>query len=223
MNVVAGEVYLLYVSNWSRSGLSFNLSWQLTNGASLDCLVLPVDLLAFDARPSGSDVAITWSTASENGTDHFVVERSTDNSGFVPIAWVPAVGHSLSRSDYRTMDTKPAIGPNHYRLRQVDEQGEERISETITVQFRPVQSELHLYPNPATERIHVQFEVSNEEEGRIAVRDTKGKLVMERGHLFSIGPVTLTLNVANLIAGTYLLQLLNEQGAPMQMGRFVKQ
>ena len=223
MNVVAGEVYLLYVSNWSRSGLSFNLGWQLTNGASLDCLVLPVELLAFDARPSGSDVSITWSTASENGTDHFVVERSTSDSGFTPIAWVPAVGHSLSRSDYRTMDTKPAIGANHYRLRQVDEQGAERISETITVQLRPVQSELHLYPNPATERIHVQFEVRNEEEGRIVVRDAKGRLVLERGHLLSIGPVTLTLNVTHLNVGTYLLQLLNEQGSTLQMGRFVKQ
>ena len=43
--VLANQVFILYVSNWSQSGLSFDLDWDLSNGASLDCTVLPIELI----------------------------------------------------------------------------------------------------------------------------------------------------------------------------------
>lgn len=43
VNVIAGEVYIMYVDNFSSNGQSFNLSWQLSNGASLDCTLFPVN------------------------------------------------------------------------------------------------------------------------------------------------------------------------------------
>src|SRR5690606_29047829 len=48
--VIAGQVYILYVDNWSSTGQSFELTWQLSGGTSLDCAVLPVELIAFDAK-----------------------------------------------------------------------------------------------------------------------------------------------------------------------------
>src|SRR5690606_21091141 len=37
LNVTAGSVYVLYVDNYSATGQDFTLTWNLTNGASLDC------------------------------------------------------------------------------------------------------------------------------------------------------------------------------------------
>jgi len=42
LNVVAGERYMLYISAFSQIGGQVDLSWQLSNGASLACPLVPV-------------------------------------------------------------------------------------------------------------------------------------------------------------------------------------
>ena len=58
LTVTPGEVYMLYVSNWSQSGLAFDLTWDLQNGATLDCGVLPIELIALSAKPVGNFIDV---------------------------------------------------------------------------------------------------------------------------------------------------------------------
>lgn len=49
INAQAGEVYVLYAMNFSRNGEVLNLTWQMTNGATIECLPAPQAAFAASA------------------------------------------------------------------------------------------------------------------------------------------------------------------------------
>ena len=123
MQVTVGQVYLMYISNWSQSSTGFSLNWNLQNGASLDCTILPIELIDFQAFPVGDKVELQWSTASETNSDRFMIERSKDGAVFEPIGMVTAAGNSAQMNQYAHLDRSPYPGLNYYRLQQVDLDG----------------------------------------------------------------------------------------------------
>jgi hypothetical protein len=96
------------------------------------CLLLPVELVSFDATDQGAMVGLDWSTSMETGTDRFVVERSADGIVFRAIGQVDAMnGTGIHR--YEWSDQTPLEGVNYYRLMTVDHDGSVDFSETVVV------------------------------------------------------------------------------------------
>ncbi|WP_315814574.1 hypothetical protein [Paraflavitalea speifideaquila] len=65
--------------------------------AAFGLIALPVELLSFTARNqagAGSNTAVLcqWSTATEQNSDHFIIERSNNGTTFIPIGQVAAKG-----------------------------------------------------------------------------------------------------------------------------------
>ena len=60
---------------------------------------------------------LTWATASEKNSSHFIGERSSDNLDFVSIGRVAAANNSQYRIDYAFTDPQPMGGVNYYRLK----------------------------------------------------------------------------------------------------------
>lgn len=95
---------------------------------------LPVELVGFQAAEQGSDVLLTWETASELNNSHFFVERSTDGTEFEPIARVAGVGTSSVLQRYSFLDTTvPDIEMLFYRLAQTDMDGTVSYSKVVTL------------------------------------------------------------------------------------------
>ena len=116
LNVIAGQTYILVVDKWSPSGgTGYTLNFGGT--ASLDCVVLPVELSEFtaDYQPDVHVVDLFWSTASERINDRWEVEKSTDGVNFEIINVVKGNGTTNTESQYYTVDEKPNIGMNYYR------------------------------------------------------------------------------------------------------------
>lgn len=84
---------------------------------------LPVEMLSFTAREEGEDVRLDWTTATESGSSHFVLERSADLNSYTSIGTVQAAGSSQSTLNYALFDTDPLEGLAYYRLEQVDLNG----------------------------------------------------------------------------------------------------
>ena len=221
IDVQYGEHYTLYVSNYSRSGLSFNLSWQLTNGASLDCLVLPVELLSFTAEAGQRTVALEWTTASESNSSHFVVERSSDGYTFGPIGEVAAAGTSHSLLAYAFLDEQPLRGTTYYRLTQVDLDGSTDQSHVVPVTFDQAVSVGRPYPNPTSDRVQLDLTVTTDQQLRIALLDASGRLLREERHQATTGTLPYSTHVGDLEPGTYLLLVTDENGEAHQAGRFI--
>lgn len=85
--------------------------------------ILPVELLSFTGAPEGGRVRLQWSTATEQRTSHFVIERSADAMHYGPVGMLPAAGNSTGTLNYLLYDEHPHHGLNYYRLVQVDIDG----------------------------------------------------------------------------------------------------
>jgi hypothetical protein len=94
---------------------------------------LPVKLTSFTAKANKQgSVNLAWSTASEKDNAHFEVTRATDGLNFSKLAEVKGNGNSDELKNYSYTDTKPVVGINYYRLRQVDNDGKSALS-TIAI------------------------------------------------------------------------------------------
>jgi hypothetical protein len=223
LNVIANKVYVLYIDNYSASGQNFTLTWNLTNGASLDCTTLPVELLTLDAKPRNAVIDVTWATASEHNSDHFVVERSGDNENYTDIGTVAAAGNAQFRNDYLFVDPAPLQGANYYRLRQVDHDGSFKHSR-IVVAFlgkggdgRPV-----IFPNPVQDQLQAAFNSPMDGTAEFQVKDAVGRTVATFHRELFRGANTVALPLDAVAHGWYSLRITLPNGTPLAATDFLK-
>lgn len=223
ISVAVGEVYVMYISNFSQSGSAFNLTWDFYAGVTLSCTVLPVELLSLNASEIGNGVAVEWTTLSERNSDYFVVERSGDAEYFQPIGTVEAAGESQQRIDYTYSDLAPLVGANYYRLKQVDLDGAYEHTPSVVVFFGKDAPGPTVFPNPARDALNVAFDMPTKGTAYLQVLDVHGKVVRDRDMDFEKGPQTLSLRVQDLTPGTYDLRLMTTANGGPQNVRFIKE
>lgn len=158
---------------------------------------LPVELSSFTAAPFGKfSTRVTWSTASESGSDHFLIERSLSGNDFESAGQVVAAGESTVASTYNYTDTNLEAGTYFYRLRQVDQDGRFSLSEVRRVVLDGSET-LSVYPNPVGNRLWLSSDVS----GTIRIYRNDGAMVRETK---AIGR---EIEVLDLPAGQYWLRV----------------
>lgn len=218
-NVTVGQVYLLYVDNFSANGQAFALTWQLTNGASLDCTVLPIELLSFNAYAVQEGVSLKWITATEQNSDRFEIERSIDGEHFDPIGSLPSAGNSAQQLHYEFFDRLPFQGLNHYRLRHVDIDGDVQLSPVQSVYIeRHGKDEVFLIPNPGSGLVQVVLP-ENSTGSLFVITDAVGQDVL------SARPdgARMSLDLSRLAHGMYGYRLLSPAGSVIARGMWIRE
>lgn len=223
MSVTAGQVYLLYVDNFTTNGQSFSMSWQLSGGASLDCALLPVELVNLEAKPMDGKVDLSWNTLSERNSDHFILERSIDAINFAPIGTLPAVGNSSHSSDYLFTDEDPAHGANYYRVIMVDQDGTTLRSPVVSAMLLTVGDDPIIAPNPAGELLYVTMQEGLTGALELRVIDAAGRLVRSVPVILPEGGTLAELPLHGLEQGAYMLGVHGKDGTAFGYARFVKQ
>ena len=195
-----------------------NTSWTATNqgmfftptcgpcstAVSSQCIavLLPVELVNFQARIEDGRTKLEWATATEHNSKEFVVECSNKLDTFRTVAVVPAAGNSQATIQYTTEDRFPMEGITYYRLRMVDLDGSESFSDVVPVELSDDERPL-IYPNPAHDVVHVRLPHRNWPETRITVRDMLGREV--RSVIIEGWLTRITL--AGFKRGTYVLEV----------------
>lgn len=109
---------------------------------------LPIKLLSFTARYEAPFTAIRWSTATEENSDYFEVEKSSDGVNYSVINTLKAAGSSSVRKDYLADDKTNLGGTTYYRLKQVNFDGSFEYIGPVSVST-PAKNKIVLYPNPS--------------------------------------------------------------------------
>jgi hypothetical protein len=122
--------------------------------------ILPVKYLSFDAQWNQDKVELNWQTASEQQNKGFYIEISEHASAFKEIGFVKGQGNSLQRHHY-AFSFPYHSNSCFIRLRQVDYDGKEHLSQTIALER--LGQLMNLYPNPTKEFITVSGIEPNEE------------------------------------------------------------
>lgn len=118
-----------------------------TNSIQFNNVVLPVELKTFTARITIDAVFLEWSTLSEIDNDHFLIQKSHDGQTYQNIGQVAGHGTTNDPKNYSFPDPAPFIGPNYYRLKQVDYDGQYEYSPKSFVHYN-LSPEISVYPNP---------------------------------------------------------------------------
>lgn len=149
LNVVAGQQFIICLSNWSF--VNANVTLDFFGTATIQCgpPVLPIEMLSFAAQDHGSRVHTQWITGSEHDNHHFEVERSVDGEHWASIGSVPGGGNSPVPLHYAWDDEQPLFGWSYYRLRQVDQDGTPHFSQAEVV-FHAVEDRTRAWPQPSS-------------------------------------------------------------------------
>lgn len=129
----ADDIFVIIIDNFTADGTSFDLVWTLTGGASFDCTLLPIELVAFEAYHENRINVIEWTTASELNNSYFTIETSTDGQHWEVETTVTGAGTSSSEIDYRYEDVTVEDEIVYYRLSQTDFDGKTKKLGTISV------------------------------------------------------------------------------------------
>ncbi|MFI5149239.1 MAG: IPT/TIG domain-containing protein [Bacteroidia bacterium] len=182
---------------------------------------LPVKFLTFDAIPSGTEVKLNWTTASEVNNDHFNVQRSQNGTDFESILHVPGAGNSSSLLKYANADTHPLTGISYYRLKQTDFNGDHTYSHIVAVNFAPAASPLVSY-NPGDHSAILSFSAQADDQYLIRVSDSKGSILESLNYQATVnGNNRLTIDLTPFAAGIYYIRITgNTQTLCAKVGRF---
>ncbi|GGF15632.1 right-handed parallel beta-helix repeat-containing protein [Hymenobacter cavernae] len=179
---------------------------------------LPVTLVRFVVVATGSDAALTWTTATEVNNAYFVVERSVDGTTFYSLGKVAGKGNTTSGYTYQFTDLGVGQQPQrviYYRLRQVDGDGTTQYTPTRTLEFAPAAAQVQLAPNPTSTVLALQLPIRG---AHCTIYSTSG----QRLQTTYIAGTTASLNVQTLASGVYLLRVQFDAGYS-QVYRFSKQ
>lgn len=174
------------------------------NGATpaATCGALPLNLTSFSVQKAGSNVQINWSTAQEQNSKNFEVQRSTDQNNWSTVATVAATGSSNTTANYSATDYSPAQGVNYYRLKIVDADNSYTMSEVKSVNFASGFA-VSISPNPASTYINVTL--GGNGSSRVIMSDLNGKVVYNQ----TTTAPKLQINSSTFAKGMYIIKVVN--------------
>lgn len=189
------DVAVHYVWN-TVTNVDFRMLTLVDAGA-----VLPVTLIAFQARKEENRVELTWKTSFETNSAYFEIQRSGNAKDWQPLGRVSSAGESSYKSSYIFEDLAPMAGDNYYRLKSVDRDGTFALSQIRKVSWDD--AALTIFPNPANDviELHVQ---DWQHVANIRIIDASGIILKEHHSEKTYQPGRLSLE--GLCAGSYILE-----------------
>jgi hypothetical protein len=230
--IAKGELYFYKSENagasWSFIGKDNNdeiNDWVLKNNidqlsrwalASNISNPLPLTLLSFTGRLDNGQTLLQWTTAQEENSSYFEVQRSTDGSTFSPLFRVAATGTTTAATTYHGVDPTPVPGSDYYRLKEVDLDGHFTYSPVVrlTVAFN---NSLTTWPNPVTQVVYLNIQVEQPCTDMIGLYDINGRLIQEKAVQLGSGNNLLQWDLGRLARGVYTLHSKKLFSAPVKI------
>ncbi len=199
----AGAVRYISLSNLVSNSAAVLAEWN-----SINSVILPVNLTAFNAQKNGNSGLLQWQTATEINAAYYNVERSYDGINFTAISKVNAKGQAANT--YSFNDAAGLSSTNtYYRLKIVDNNGNYKYSSVVRL-ANGQGIKVSVFPNPASDVVTVSGLKAND---NIKLLSIDGKLLLQQN---ASGAQSMILNIAKYKPGTYILQVKNEAEVSQQ-------
>ena len=198
--------------------MAVNSFSQFAVGANGAENALPVELTAFDAALDAGAAQLRWETASETNNAGFDIERSIDGNAFAKVGFESGQGTTTETTSYQFVDARLPYGVSEvsYRLRQVDVDGDQTLSDAQRVTFTPTEvSLIGSVPNPvASNQAEIRYELPEAMNVRLSVYDLLGRQIATLVDGEQIAKQhRVAFDASTLASGTYLIRLETDRGA----------
>ena len=157
----------------------------------------PLELIDFTVIQNNNKVDVKWRTSIETGGPYFTIEKSKDNKEFTKIVDIPTFDNGTVYSDYFETDYQPYTGISYYRIKQTDEAGNFRYSQTVILKVEEKQNvKTYISKNDKSG----SNKESNNKETLLVLRDANGNDYYTKVESTQANKLNLT---SSLSAGTY--------------------
>ncbi|RYZ29830.1 MAG: T9SS type A sorting domain-containing protein [Chitinophagaceae bacterium] len=216
-NLKPNRQYHFAVFEYNQFGPT--ILYQTANPAKVSTIqvsTLPVTWLSFNATNRGKEVLLEWKTAAEEKNKLFEIERSVDGTSFSKIGSVLAANDGQPVHTYSYIDVQPATGTIHYRIKQVDVDGNFTYSKTVQVKSEE-RSLLQILQNPVGGQLNIRCS-EQIKGGKLEITNSSGQVVFH-------GIVTnqqIAIPVSHLPAGVYYLKGITKEGSDLASLSFLR-
>ena len=182
-------------------------------GITIEWGALPVELSSFTSIMNGATVELNWITSSERNNAEFKVERFKigDGGDWSTIGLVSGNGTTTINHSYSYTDRGLLSGTYHYRLKQIDYNGNFEyfnLTNKVVIGIPEKCSLSQNYPNPFNPSTTIQYSIPKDGDITIKVFDLSGKEVMTVINEYkTAGSYSININGNNLSSGIYYYML----------------
>ena len=150
-------------------------------------IMLPVELVSFTGSCIQSNVIeLQWTTATEQNSDSFFIEKSTDGCNFIIIGSVAAAGNSTEVRKYSFTDSEISSSKNYYRITVLDKDNSIDKSKIIQIKCSE-DEEIKSYYSNLTDDIIIELNAVAEKDILINLIDITGKSFFHANRKTTIG------------------------------------
>lgn len=209
-----GDMYRVVVAT-TMANLS-DVNCQFTDGGAIVTLrviqcgaPLTTQLLSFTGQNNNDRAFLKWSTAKEDETLLFDIEKSPDGILFSSIGTINSYNNfSSEENHYSYTDPSLLSGKTYYRIIMRNVSGKSIYSRTI--QLSPGAGSLSFVTviNPFNSRLEFSVTANNENRVEAVLIEQSGKTIIQKTFVLSSGINSLALdNTGQLSSGVYYLRL----------------
>lgn len=172
----------------------------------LDDSPMGVQLISLQGNCDGDEVTIEWQTASEHSSDHFMVQRRTDDAEWLDIDRIEARGESTEIATYTSV-TERLNSDLLYRIVQYDQNGEFSVFGPIQITCEQKEEAPVIYPNPSEGNFTVSIQRDKGmQSGTITIMSTKGSVLAIEEIVVENGANAFPFDFQGLTPGIYLVR-----------------
>ena len=157
-----------------------------------------MELVSFTASldPQQTHVNLDWVTATEQGSDYFILEKRRADGSFQSVGRAKGAVNSTESLTYRLVDKNPLNGISYYRLKQVNIDGSFSVSKTVSISTEKG-TKVHIYPT-FTEGV-LSIDIGGGVLEDVQIFNAVGQLVVHSA--------ALRLDLSAFPTGTYLVRV----------------
>lgn len=187
---------------------------------------LPVKISLFTAmyNPEQRVVLLHWVTVNEKSKQQYIIERSLDSLHFIVIGRTESLGDADEPQHYYFDDPKPVGGKMYYRIREIDPDGKQFLTNLVSA-YKPI-TQLELAEVRATRQgDELNFAVISPEASTatILVSDIAGQIKKTFLLVMKEGANLKSIYIGDLQPGIYFLQVNDKEGGGSVMTKFTQE
>jgi hypothetical protein len=202
---------------WNGTANRWEITFNVTGFSGFfvhsGATALPLRLLQFSGTISGNNNLLQWTTASEQQTAYFDIERSADGVNFTVVGRVQASGSTIGEKIYQYRDdvSKAPQALYYYRLKMTDLNHQFTHSPTVLLKRSNLVFLMKAMQNPFSRQLQVSITSPQQQRGVLLVTDINGRQLSQKTISLPEGSTIMDIpGVQQLKAGTYLLTLITD-------------
>lgn len=210
----ASKKYIIVMTSYEQ-GVTGTAEFDVDGPGSVH-LTLPVKWLSVTTVSKHNLIEVLWKTTEEVNADAYEVERATDGVSFSSIGRVASRGEMANDYSYTDSYQLAKELTYFYRIRLTDIDGSVSYSKTVAARLLGQSNDRVVVKNPFGNNIELTIYSDNATAATVELIALDGSKILSRAIRLSPGINTLSLEAGRLSKGSYILNLLKNNGTSLQ-------